>query len=116
MVENTEKTETPQVSAPKPTEYKPAERPKKVERPQRNPRYNKKSKFLFKKKYCFFCSNKDKELDYKDVGLLRRFVAESFKISPRRFTGTCAKHQRKLSTEIKKARLMALLPYTDKHK
>jgi small subunit ribosomal protein S18 len=116
MTENIEKTAAPAASETKPQETRTFERPKKVERPQRNPRYNKKSRFQFKKKYCFFCSNKDKEIDYKDVSLMRRFVAESFKISPRRFTGTCAKHQRKLSTEIKKARLMALLPYTDKHK
>lgn len=71
--------------------------------------------FYFKKKVCFFCKNKEAVIDYKDVGLLRRFIAENGKISPRRFTGTCAKHQRKLSVEIKKARQMALLQYTDRH-
>jgi small subunit ribosomal protein S18 len=70
--------------------------------------------FYFKKKVCYFCKNKDAEIDYKDVGLMKRFIAESFKISPRRFTGTCAKHQRKLVKEIKKARQMALIPYLEK--
>ena len=81
----------------------------------RQGRYGKKN-FFFKKRVCFFCKNKESVIDYKDVGLMKRFVAESGKISPRRFTGTCAKHQRKLAVEIKKSRQMALLPYTDKHK
>ncbi len=86
-------------------EFKPKDRNKKFGR----------KKFQFRKKVCFFCKNKDVEIDYKDVGLMKRFVAESGKISPRRFTGTCAKHQRRLSVEIKKARQMALIKYTDKH-
>ena len=73
-------------------------------------------KFLFKKKVCFFCKNKDAVIDYKDVGLLKRFFSESGKITPRRFTGACTKHQRKIAVEIKKARQMALIQYTDKHK
>lgn len=73
-----------------------------------------KSKFFLRKKVCYFCKNKDVVIDYKDVNLMRRFIAESGKIVPRRFSGTCAKHQRKLSTEIKKARQMALIPYTDR--
>ena len=81
---------------------------------KRNFRSNRSSKnFYFRKKVCYFCKNKEAEIDYKDVGLMKRFVAESFKISPRRFTGTCAKHQRKLVKEIKKARQMALIPYLD---
>lgn len=80
---------------------------------QRNQRYRK-SKFVFRKKVCFFCSHKDIAIDYKDVPLMRRFIAESGKITPRRFTGTCAKHQRKLVSEIKKARIMALIPFTDR--
>ena len=75
-------------------------------------RYSKK-RFVYKKRVCFFCKNKNSKIDYKDVSVLRRFVGESFKITPRRFTGTCAKHQRKLSVEIKKARIMALIPFTD---
>jgi small subunit ribosomal protein S18 len=74
------------------------------------------NRFLFKKKVCFFCKNKDAVIDYKDVGLLKRFISESGKITPRRFTGACTKHQRKIAVEIKKARQMGLLQYTDKHK
>ncbi len=76
------------------------------------PKY-KKRRFTYKKKYCYFCAHKDVKIDYKDVDLLKRFVSESFKITPRRFTGTCAKHQRKLANEIKKARIMALLPFIE---
>jgi small subunit ribosomal protein S18 len=80
---------------------------------QRGSRFAK-SKFVFRKKVCFFCSHNDVAIDYKDAGLMKRFTAESGKITPRRFTGTCAKHQRQLVTEIKKARIMALIPFTDK--
>ncbi|MCF7918919.1 MAG: 30S ribosomal protein S18 [Candidatus Cloacimonetes bacterium] len=83
-------------------------------RPAVNRRGGEKRKFFMKKKICFFCKNKESVLDYKDVNLMKRFIAESGKIVPRRFSGTCAKHQRKLSTEIKKARQMALIPYTDR--
>ncbi len=81
----------------------------------RSRRKSYKKKFFYKKKFCFFCKNPDVEIDYKNLGLLRRFTIDSGKISPRRFTGTCAKHQRKISNEIKKARQMALIKYTDKH-
>ena len=64
-----------------------------------------------KKKVCQFCADKIDEIDYKDVARLRRFVTEKGKIIPRRMSGLCAKHQRALSTAIKKARVMALLPY-----
>ncbi len=74
-----------------------------------------KKKFYYRKKYCFFCKNDDIEIDYKNIGLMKRFISDNGKISPRRFTGTCAKHQRKLAIEIKKARKMALIPFTDKH-
>ena len=80
----------------------------------KRPNHMSKRKFVFRKKVCFFCSHKDAKIDYKDVNLMRRFIAESGKITPRRFTGTCAKHQRQLSNEIKKARTMALIPYTDR--
>jgi small subunit ribosomal protein S18 len=65
---------------------------------------------FFKKKVCRFCTQKLK-IDYKDADTLRRFVTERGKILPRRITGTCAKHQRELSTAIKRARLLALLPF-----
>lgn len=64
------------------------------------------------KKVCVFCVEKVDEIDYKDVTRLKRFVSERSKILPRRVTGTCAKHQRELTTAIKRARHLALLPYT----
>ncbi|MGP1577231.1 MAG: 30S ribosomal protein S18 [Treponema sp.] len=72
---------------------------------------NKKGKLFYRKKVCRFCSQKAK-IDYKEPDSLRRFITERGKILPRRITGTCAKHQRKLALEIKRARALALLPYT----
>lgn len=68
-----------------------------------------------RKKYCYFTVNKIKEIDYKDVGLLNRFVTENGKIVPSRITGTKAKYQRQLTKAVKLARFLALLPYCDKH-
>ncbi len=89
--------------------------PERTRHKRYKPQYSPRKSFFFKKRVCFFCKNKDAVIDYKDVGLMKRFISESGKISPRRFIGTCAKHQRKLATEIKKARQMALIPYTDRH-
>jgi small subunit ribosomal protein S18 len=61
---------------------------------------------------CSFCDDKSQKIDYKDHDLLRRYVHEDGKIRPRRQTGTCAKHQRKLASAIKRARHLALLPFT----
>ena len=63
-----------------------------------------------KKKVCVFCLEKSKEIDYKDINKLRKFVTEKGKIIPSRMSGTCAKHQRVLAESIKRARVMALLP------
>ncbi|MBZ4643263.1 MAG: small subunit ribosomal protein [Deferribacteres bacterium] len=71
---------------------------------------NFKKKFQ-KKKVCRFCSDKI-DIDYKDSNLLRQFITERGKIMPSRLTGTCAKHQRKLASAIKTARIVALLPFT----
>ena len=71
--------------------------------------------FRPRRKVCMFCVEKAKEIDYKDVGRLRRFISDRGKIEPRRKTGTCAKHQRRLSVSLKRARFMALLPYTGEH-
>lgn len=68
-----------------------------------------------RKKYCYFTANKVKEIDYKDIHLLKRFITESGKIVPSRITGTKAKYQRQLARAIKRARFLALLPYCDKH-
>ena len=64
------------------------------------------------RKVCTFCVDKIQHIDYKDIARLRRFTSERGKILPRRMSGTCAKHQRQLSTAIKRARQIALLPYT----
>ncbi len=66
---------------------------------------------LGRKKKCFFTENGYSCIDYKDIDLLKRFVTERGKISPRRNTGTCAKFQRMLATAVKRARHVALLPY-----
>jgi small subunit ribosomal protein S18 len=68
-----------------------------------------------RKKFCYFTSNKIKEVDYKDVYLLKKFITENGKIVPSRITGTKARYQRLLAIAIKRARFLALLPYTDKH-
>lgn len=65
-----------------------------------------------KKKVCAFCVDKVDYIDYKDVAKLRRYVTERAKILPRRISGCCAKHQRQLTVAIKRARQVALLPYT----
>ena len=64
------------------------------------------------KKVCYFTKNKITYIDYKDVARLRRFISERGKILPRRMKGTCAQHQRELAVAIKRAREMALLPYS----
>ena len=64
-----------------------------------------------RKKVCAFCVDKVEYIDYKDLPRLRRFISERAKILPRRVTGTCACHQRELTTAIKRARHIALLPY-----
>lgn len=64
-----------------------------------------------RKKACIFCANKLREIDYKDVDTLKKFITERAKIIPKRVTGTCAKHQRALARAIKIARIMALLPF-----
>ncbi|APZ49693.1 30S ribosomal protein S18 [Jeotgalibaca sp. PTS2502] len=65
-----------------------------------------------RKKVCHFCANHIDHVDYKDVDLLKRYVSEKGKILPRRVTGTCAKHQRTLTVSIKRARIIALMPFT----
>ena len=65
-----------------------------------------------RKKYCKFCEAKAKWIDYKDVKTLQSYIPERAKILPRRISGTCAKHQRQLMQAIKRARVVALLPFT----
>ncbi len=64
-----------------------------------------------RKKICYFCKNHVDHVDYKDVELLKKYISPSGKITARRITGTCSKHQRMIATAIKRARFMALLPY-----
>ena len=64
-----------------------------------------------RKKVCQFCADKTEAIDYKDVEKLRKYVTERGKILPKRITGTCAMHQREVTTAIKRARIVALLPY-----
>lgn len=65
-----------------------------------------------KKKVCSFCVDKVTDIDYKEVAKLRKYISERGKILPRRISGNCAKHQRQLTVAIKRARVVALLPYT----
>jgi len=65
-----------------------------------------------KRKVCGFCVDKIKYVDYKDAGRLKRFLSDRGKILPRRLTGNCAGHQRQLTVAIKRARILALLPFT----
>ena len=65
-----------------------------------------------RKKVCAFCIDKIENIDYKDVNRLKKYITERGKILPRRISGNCAKHQRQLTTAIKRARIMALLPFT----
>ena len=74
-----------------------------------NRRFNRRSR----KKACTFCVDKVESIDYKDVAKLRRFLSERAKILPRRITGTCAHHQRELTTALKRARQLALLPFSN---
>lgn len=67
---------------------------------------------LTKERYCHFCVNQIHEIDYKDSQLLQRFMSQYAKIRPKKRTGVCSKHQRKLTQAIKRARILALLPYT----
>jgi small subunit ribosomal protein S18 len=74
-----------------------------------------KKRMFQRRKVCRFCADKKLLLDYKDVKTLRLFISETGKVTPRRISGTCAKHQRKLALAIKRARQIALLPYAPKH-
>ncbi|MBM4405305.1 MAG: 30S ribosomal protein S18 [Chloroflexi bacterium] len=72
-------------------------------------------RFFARRKVCSFCVQKTKAIDYKNVDLLQRFVSERGRIDPRRKTGTCARHQRMLTEALKRARHLALLPFTFDH-
>jgi len=82
-------------------------------REQRTERSPLRRYFPPKKKFCRFCQRNIRDIDYKNVDILKRYILERGKISPRRVSGACAFHQRKLATAIKRARLLALLPYLE---
>ena len=69
---------------------------------------------MLTKRYCHFCTHGHTDIDYKEAQLLRRFTSSYGKIAPRKRSGVCAKHQRKLAQAIKRARIMALLPFVNK--
>ena len=73
------------------------------------------SRYSRRRRYCRFTAEKIDEIDYKDLNLLRAYITETGKIVPSRISGTKAHYQRQLSTAIKRARFLALLPYTDRH-
>jgi len=78
-------------------------------RPARRPR------FVRRRKFCKFCADTSIQIDHKNPDLLKQFITERYKILPSRVSGTCAKHQRALTTAIKRARNLALLPFTPLH-
>jgi small subunit ribosomal protein S18 len=73
------------------------------------------ARFFRRRKFCRFTAEGVKEIDYKDLDTLKAYVSETGKIVPSRITGTTAKYQRQLATAVKRARFLALLPYTDAH-
>ncbi len=73
------------------------------------------ARFFRRRKYCRFTADGVKEIDYKDLNTLKNYITETGKIVPSRITGTKANYQRQLATAIKRARYLALLPYTDRH-
>jgi small subunit ribosomal protein S18 len=74
------------------------------------------ARFFRRRKFCRFSAEGIVQIDFKDIAMLKNYITESGKIVPSRITGTSAKYQRQLSTAIKRARFLALLPYTDSHK
>ena len=79
-----------------------------------NKSQNKKNDLLQKDRYCYFCVNNVNRIDYKNQQLLRRFISSYSKIVPRKRSGVCSKHQRQLAQAIKRARIMAILPFVTK--
>ncbi|MBI3953565.1 MAG: 30S ribosomal protein S18 [Chloroflexi bacterium] len=78
-------------------------------------REGRRGRFIPKRKVCLFCADKVRTIEYTDAGKLRHYLSDRGKIEPRRRTGTCAKHQRALAVALKRARYLALLPYTPVH-
>jgi small subunit ribosomal protein S18 len=85
-----------------------------VANPKKQPRRTRPTTGSRRRKYCFFCKEGVEEVDYKDFGTLRRFMSERGKIRSRRTTGACRRHQRQVAVAIKRAREVALLPYSSR--
>lgn len=100
-VETAEEVVAPAAETEAPAEERPAKAPFRGNNANRK-----------RKKVCVFCAEKVTGIDFKDANKLKKFTSERGKILPRRITGTCAMHQRQLTTAIKRARQIALLPYT----
>ena len=90
-----------------------SDRPERPDRPERSERPPYRKYFPPKRKFCRFCQRNIRTIDYKSVDILRKYIPDRGKISPRRITGNCAFHQRKLAEAVKLARLMALLPFVE---
>jgi len=83
-----------------------------MRKPMEKPAYDRKKKPFMRRKVCRFCTDKKLDIDYKNAKILRYFVTERGKIIPRRISGNCAKHQREVTVAIKRARNIAILPFT----
>lgn len=81
----------------------------------RKPKPKPKFKRFFRKQDCYFCVEKIEDIDYKDLAMLRRFLSDRGKLRPRRSSGNCARHQRLVVKNVKRARIMALLPFSVEH-
>jgi small subunit ribosomal protein S18 len=111
-----EENEVKQEAAPAATTDKRPARAEgsRPERPQRRGPGGR-GKFVRRRKFCKFCADKSLKIDHKDPALLGQFISERYKIIPSRVTSTCAKHQRQLTTAVKRARILALLAFTPLH-
>jgi len=121
-----EVTKTAPAATAAPTERPQGDRPQSArpqgdrpqgtrpQRPQRPPQRGG-GRFQRRRKFCKFCADTSLNIDHKDPDMLRGFITERYKILPSRVTGTCSKHQRFLTTAIKRARILALVPFTPLH-
>ncbi len=83
-----------------------------MKRPMEKPASDRKKKPFLRRKVCRFCTDRNLDIDYKNQKILRYFITERGKIIPRRISGNCAKHQRQVTVALKRARNIAILPYT----
>ncbi|MCH7812236.1 MAG: 30S ribosomal protein S18 [Chloroflexi bacterium] len=115
QVEQEQAAPAPNASADAPTQAQAPAGRSDDRRPRGESRERGRPRFGRRRRPCAFCLEKARVIDYKDPGKLRRYVSDRGRIEPRRKTGTCTKHQRWLSVALKRARLLALLPYTTEH-